>query len=185
MSLFVNILFKPFDKYKQVEKPNGYTNLKLIYLEIRPALDDLVRQRALPGPRGHDHRILRVGGPRQEQLPRKSGLEVVPGGHDQLGTGHLGHLRHVVAEFQVSELEGIRPLAFEVPHELLAHPLDLGLGELDDVVGDVVEEGEGVGGEAGAVDGPEVVGHVGQLEDAARGVCAEEDVAYGEGGNVL
>jgi hypothetical protein len=49
----------------------------------------------------------------------------------------------------VLELERVVPLALEVPHQLLRHPLDLRLGELHHVVAHVVAQRQRVGQQPG------------------------------------
>ena len=65
------------------------------------------------------------------------------------------------------EVKGVGVVIFEGPQDLIAHPFDLGLGELDHVVRHVVEQGQREFGETRLLTPPQLVQELGQFQDAA------------------
>ena len=75
-----------------------------------------------------------------------------------------------MTELEVTKLEGV---GLPVPHlfaHLLAHPLDLGLGELVDVEGHVVEQGQAVGQEATVFVGPNLINQLGKFQHSTSSI---------------
>ena len=64
------------------------------------------------------------------------------------------------------EVKGVRVMILEGTEDLVAHPFDLGLGELDYVVGDVVKQRQREFGQPRLLTTPQLVQQLRQLENA-------------------
>ena len=104
-------------------------------------------------------------------------LHVGHAGEHHLGGGDVVHLGHGVTQLQVLELERICFLLSHQFHQHLPHPLNLRLAKLYNVEGHIVEQGQGVGQQAAVRVGPELVHHVGKLQDPPSSVHTDQHVA--------
>ena len=153
----------------------------LLHLDAYRALVGLLDERAgervaARATREYDG-VLGIVAPVDEQIAREAHLEVGRAGQDELilaGRLEAAQFGERATQLDVLEVERIVAADLERLHDLVVHPLDLRLGEVDDADRHVVEERDRVGEQARVLVLPQLVEKVRQLEHAARRVRADE-----------